>query len=341
MLTKRCACPDKTKCRHPYWYAFVLHGTRYRKSTRTANRQTAARVRERRRIAILEGRDEEDQPQVTLKKHIEDYVAYTGKKNRTSYKDDTVLQRVLSSVGDRALNEVSPFHIERWKAGRAESVSRSTVNRELNIVRGCFSRGVEWGRIDKSPLDSVRTYKVDDQRVRVLNDTELRKVLGSPDKIVALICRVTLECLPRLSEVLALRPEHLGPTWMEVRRKGGSVERVAITQELRALLLERCEEFKGITQQAGTLRIVRELRRLGIQNASHHTMRHTGVTLMLEAGVNPRVIQKLAGWSSLRMLERYGHARDAEVVRAVTSNAAHLTALTTTAATEDSAIAVS
>jgi hypothetical protein len=48
-------------------------------------------------------------------------------------------------------------------------------------------------------------------------------------------------------------------------------------------------------------------------------MRHTGVTLMLEAGVNPRVIQKLVGWSTLRMLERYGHARDAEAQRAVTT----------------------
>jgi integrase len=39
-----------------------------------------------------------------------------------------------------------------------------------------------------------------------------------------------------------------------------------------------------------------------------------GVTLMLENGGNPRVIQQLAGWTSLRMLERYGHARDAEAV---------------------------
>ena len=34
---------------------------------------------------------------------------------------------------------------------------------------------------------------------------------------------------------------------------------------------------------------------------------------------NPRVIQKLAGWTTLRMLERYGHARDAEAQRAVTA----------------------
>jgi hypothetical protein len=46
-------------------------------------------------------------------------------------------------------------------------------------------------------------------------------------------------------------------------------------------------------------------------------MRHTGVTLMLEAGVNPRAIQTLAVWTTLRMLERYGHARDAEMRRGV------------------------
>jgi integrase len=74
-----------------------------------------------------------------------------------------------------------------------------------------------------------------------------------------------------------------------------------------------------LTQQAATNKIRRELARLGIIGASHHTMRHTGVTLMLEAGVNPRTIQRLAGWTSLRMLERYGHARDAEARRAVST----------------------
>ena len=64
-------------------------------------------------------------------------------------------------------------------------------------------------------------------------------------------------------------------------------------------------------------------------------MRHTGVTLMLEHGINPRVIQFLAGWTSLRMLERYGHVRDTEIRRAVTANADHLeTAATKTATAE-------
>jgi site-specific recombinase XerD len=47
---------------------------------------------------------------------------------------------------------------------------------------------------------------------------------------------------------------------------------------------------------------------------------YTAFTLMLDHGINPRVIQFLTGWTSLRMLDRYGHVRDTEIRRAVTSN---------------------
>jgi len=36
------------------------------------------------------------------------------------------------------MTEVSAFQVERWKRQRADKVSRSSVNRELNIVRGSF-----------------------------------------------------------------------------------------------------------------------------------------------------------------------------------------------------------
>jgi len=44
----------------------------------------------------------------------------------------------------------------------------------------------------------------------------------------------------RISEVLALRREHLGGSWMELRRKGGRVHRIALPDDLRTLLLARC-----------------------------------------------------------------------------------------------------
>jgi len=68
-----------------------------------------------------------------------------------------------------------------------------------------------------------------------------------------------------------------------------------------------------------SVQITRVMRKLELDGVSHHTMWHSGITLMLEAGANPRVIQKLAGSTSLRMLERYGHVHDAEAQRAVST----------------------
>lgn len=272
-----------------------------------------------------------------LAHHVEDYLKFAKQHHTTFYKTEKTLRAFLAVVGRIALKDVAPFTVERWRQERAkQKVSKATINRELNIVRGCFSKAVEWRRLAVSPLSSVKAYKVDDQRVRVLSDEELKLVLAG-DPFVALMCRVTLECLPRLSEVLAIEKSHIGPNWIEFRRKGGRVTRAFVTDALRADLLARAHDNGFVfgegkagklpTQQTATGRVIHELRRLKIQDASHHTMRHTGVTLMLERGVNPRVIQALAGWTSLRMLERYGHARDAEMQKAVAGNAAHLAAL--------------
>jgi integrase len=344
-LFKRCACDDHTRCKHPYWFLFRLHRQRYRESTHTANRTLAERIAQKKRIAVHEGKAGLRRPKpVRLSEHVKAYLQHTAKTNQTSYKDKSVLDAFIASVGDRPIDEVSPFHVERWKQERSEDVSKSTVNRELNIVRGCFSRAVEWGRLSLSPMRTVKPYKVDDARVRVLTDDELRTVLGAaPD--VALMCRVTLVSLNRISEVLALRREHLGPSWMEVRRKGGRVHRIALPDDLRTALLARCVKSGYVfgegpdgeppTQQTASNRIIRAMSALGLDGVTHHTMRHTGVTLMLEAGINPRVIQLLAGWTSLRMLERYGHVRDTEIRRAVTSNAEHLQQAATKTATAE------
>jgi integrase len=189
------------------------------------------------------------------------------------------------------------------------------------VIRGMFSRAVEWKKIAASPADGVRKFDVDDARVRVLSSEEIRLVLTRSPAHIALMSRVTLDCLPRLSEVLGLRREHVGSSWIELRRKGGRVERIPVAPDLREALLEHTHASRWVfgqgnsgeppTQAAVSVEVTRLMRRLGLAGVSHHTMRHTGITLMLE--VNPRAIQKLAGWTSMRMLERYGHVQDAEL----------------------------
>jgi integrase len=250
-------------------------------------------------------------------------------EHRTWNKDRRVLADFLAVTGDRDLAGVSVFAIEQWKTTRAESVSRSTVNRELNVIRGLFSRAVLWGRITVSPTTGVRRFAISDSRRRVLNSDEIRLVLREAPASLALIFRTTLECMARLSEVLGLRREHIGDSWIEICRKGGAVDRIPIASELRQRLLEHChasgwvfgrqDHGEGVppTQAAISVAVARLMRRLGCVGISHHSMRHTCATLMLDAGVSPRAVQQLGGWTTLRMVERYGHVHDAELQRAV------------------------
>jgi integrase len=327
-LFKRCRCPA-SKCRHPFWFRFRMHGQEHRGTTRTANRNLADRIAHRRFNDALEGNPTRRRSTIKLSALVKTYVEHARKEHRTANKDERVLNQFQEFTGDRRAADISAFHIEKWKLARAQEVEQSTVNRELNVVRGMFRRAVDWKLLSASPVTKVRKYQIDDTRIRVLSESEIQIVLTKCPPDVVLLCRATLECLPRLSELLTLRREHIGAGWIEIRRKGGRVERVNISPELRAALLARVHR-KGFvfgigaageppTQEATSVQITRIMRKVGLPNVSHHTMRHTGITMMLEAGVNPRVIQKLAGWTSLRMLERYGHVRDAEAQRAVTT----------------------
>ena len=48
----------------------------------------------------------------------------------------------------------------------------------------------------------------------------------------------------------------------------------------------------------------------GIRDARPHDARHTAATLLLEQGVDIRVVQEILGHSSLAVTKRYAHVRD-------------------------------
>ena len=74
---------------------------------------------------------------------------------------------------------------------------------------------------------------------------------------------------------------------------------------------------KNLTLAAVSVAFSRLTRALGLTGVSHHTLRHTGATVMVANGVSLRAVQTIGGWSSLRMVERYAHVDDAELARAV------------------------
>src|SRR4051812_36825956 len=164
---------------------------------------------------------------------------------------------------------------------------------------------------------------------------------GSAPTNLKLLARVTLETLLRLSEALALRREDVGQSSLAVlQSKNGRSRRVPVTPELRAELLEHChgsgyafgQGKKGRPPQAAAVSVAfsRLSKELELDGISHHTLRHTGATVMVSQGVSLRAVQTIGGWSTLRMVERYAHVDDAELAKAVRITHAHTDAATKT-----------
>lgn len=84
------------------------------------------------------------------------------------------------------LSEITPLLVDKWKQRRSrEGVTPATINRQMNDLRACLNKAVEWGALEQSPLDKVKPCKVDSNpKVRYLSPTEeqsLRDALDNRD----------------------------------------------------------------------------------------------------------------------------------------------------------------
>jgi integrase len=83
------------------------------------------------------------------------------------------------------------------------------VNRELDTLRGIFSKAVEWGKLRDNPMRMVKRLKVDNRRTRILTEAEQTALLKVCRPKFGRMVRLALITGARFGEILAL-------TWADV-----------------------------------------------------------------------------------------------------------------------------
>lgn len=48
-------------------------------------------------------------------------------------------------------------------------------------------------------------------------------------------------------------------------------------------------------------------RRAGLEGFRFHDLRHTAISWLAQAGVDPQRLRQIGGWSTMAMVERYSH----------------------------------
>jgi integrase len=249
------------------------------------------------------------------------------------------LNRLLEypALSSARLDKIDEALIERYVQERRKRVSPATVNRQLATLRRALRLAQEWKIIDRVP----RIRLLPGERVRdfVLTREQERNyfaLLSNPLRDVAILI---LDTGLRIGEALALEwaDVHLDPGvetrfgYIRIREgKSRNAKRaVSLTGRVKTMLDERRKTASCplvfATVNHGPYRGT-YLNRLHQKSREKlklpadfvlHSLRHTMLTRLGEAGVDAFTIMRIAGHSSIMMSQRYVHPSSEALGRAI------------------------
>lgn len=205
-----------------------------------------------------------------------------------------------------ALSSIDAPDIARWRDMRLATVTGSTVNREVNLLRHVFRVARdEWRWMDHDPFKGVALPKENEPRTALWGWREIRRVLragqesGGKTGEVADAFHISLRTAMRLKECLAA-PEHYNPKTRTVTLSDTKTGRRVIPIGKRAgKLLER-PAFKVEANEASTL-FAKLTKRLMIDGVTFHDARATALT-HLARQVDVLTLARVSGHRDIALL---------------------------------------
>lgn len=265
---------------------------------------------------------------------VKDYDAW----HRAEYPDshERVAQiledHLLPTFGQFFLDAIQARDVEAWKQKRLQAVPRvatATVIKELRTLKAVFNRAVKWRVIPENPIAGVEgPRQLNSKPVLFYTATELQRLYDAcrqkvnngegpqPNPMHAHWWRLYVNTGMRRAEGLELRWAWIGETTMkllsteEARTKSGKWREIPLTpgakEALDALPKDGQYVLPRITLPSMSRAFVRDATRAGLDGGIH-TLRHTYISHLVMQGVPLRVVQQLAGHSSVTVTEKYAH----------------------------------
>ena len=255
-------------------------------------------------------------------------------------------QHLVPFFGDTPLSKISSFDVERYKKVRSQAkaipggeknrpkdeatlktMSKGTINRELAVLSHLLNKAVEWGWIQSRPA-VIRRFPESQGRITYLTVDQVKDLIESAkqdqnSQIYPFIV-IGLETAMRKMEILRIRKEDVDLQRRVIfvpQAKAGSREQ-PITQHLAEFLESHMAMlpegtpwlFPSIAAKDGHTTDVRKAFRRVVEAAGlnpdeivRHTLRHTAITHLIQAGVDLPTVKRISGHKTLIMVERYAH----------------------------------
>jgi integrase len=303
----------------PHWWVKISHsGRTLQHSTGTADKAKAREYHDRLKASLWEEERLGVKPSRSWKEAVVRWLDETSDKV-THQEDVSKLRWLDQFLGDLMLDEINLDVLDRIKAEKLKTAGKPSVNRYLAVIRAVLHRARDdWEWIDRMP--KVKLFKEAPGRERSITKEQAATLLGELPTHQRDVVLFALATGLRQSNVIELEWSHVnldtGHAWVDAAH---SKNRKPIAVPLNATALavlrrqlgkhpERVFTFRGRPLAWGnTLAWRKALKRAGIENFRWHDLRHTWASWHRQAGTPTHELQRLGGWRSSVMVERYAH----------------------------------
>lgn len=222
-------------------------------------------------------------------------------------------------------------------SAKAKTSAPGTINRELAVLSHLFNKAIEWGWISHRPAQ-IKRFKEGNGRITYLTVEQIERLIdcamADQNAQIYPFIVIGLETSMRLMEILSIRRDHIDLDKKVIyipKAKGGAREQ-PITAHLAGFLAEYVDAlplgtpwlFPSPKAKSGhtttincAFRRVVEAADLDPTQVVRHTLRHTAITHLVQAGVDLPTVKRISGHKSLVMVERYAHANGEHIQNAM------------------------
>jgi integrase len=322
-----------------YWVKYYRNGVPIRESSKSTKVKTAEKLLRLRLGAISSGTYIPLQVTKTRVLELGEDLLREYKINGRKSIDDLTARWELHLkpffAHLRAIEVTSTLVAQYVDARQKEEASNGTINRELAALKRLFSIARHSNKVTTAPY--IAMLKEDNTRKGFLESKQQDKLAAECAKVglwMRAIFEVGVTYGWRHGELLGLRVSQVNMLAGCIRLEPGTTKnregrQVTMTPQVRSLL-EQCIHEKTpdkfvFTRDDGTP--VRDFRGVWaaaceaakVPNLLFHDLRRTAARNLRRAGVAEGVIQKIGGWKTRSVFERYAIVSDRDISDAMTA----------------------
>src|SRR6185295_4744811 len=304
-----------------YWISLVINGKRERQDTGVQDRRAAGDIFAAWQVQVARAKWlglPAPTPQHTVQDLLREYAAkVTPRKSPASQRrDHVVLERFNKRWGTLVLDQLRTKTVEDYLTERLHDVTLATVSKELGILKSAYARAMRWDWVSTTPFRGIALNQEGEERVRWLTDEEEAQLIATAAPWLREFILLGLDTGLRRSNLVGLQWSwlHDHGTVLVVPRQLVKAKKATVMIPLttRAATIIQRHERQGphvFTQPDGQaysvdqvgMAVIRTAKDAQLPGVSLHTLRHTFISRLVQAGRPLPEVAALAGHRDIKM----------------------------------------